>query len=54
MQVVHSYPGSPGKLVLLEAIKKGGEDLEVLPPFFIFNGPGGEYTQGMARLYQAK
>lgn len=52
LQVVHSYPGSPGKIVLVEAMKKGGEDLEILPPFFIFESPGGEYTAGMAALYR--
>ncbi len=52
MQVVHSYPGSPGKLILLEAIKKGGEDLDVLPPFFIFTGPGEDYSPEMERLYR--
>lgn len=53
LQVVHSYPGSPGKILLVEAIKKGGEDLEILPPFFIFNAPGGDYTPEMEKLYRA-
>ncbi len=52
LQVVHSYPGSPGKLLLLEAIRKGGEDLEILPPFFIFDSPGGAYTAEMEELYR--
>ena len=52
LQVVHSYPGSPGKLVLVEALKGGGEELEILPPFFIYREVGGEYSPEMARCYE--
>lgn len=51
LQIVHSYPGSPGKLVLLEAVKNGGEELQVLPPFFIYDSPGGEYMPDMAAMF---
>lgn len=51
LQIVHSYPGSPGKLVLLEAVKNGGEELQILPPFFIYGAPGGDYTPEMAALF---
>lgn len=52
LQVVHSSPGGPGKLVLVEALKGGGEELEILPPFFIYREAGGEYTAEMARCYE--
>lgn len=51
LQVVHSFPGGPGKLVLVEGLKGGGEELEILPPFFIYREAGGEYTAEMARCY---
>lgn len=52
LQVVHSYPGGPGKLVLVEGLKGGGEELEILPPFFIYREAGGEYSAEMARCYE--
>ncbi len=51
LQVVHSYPEGPGKLVLLEAVKNGGEELSVLPPFYIYGEPGGEYTPDMQDMF---
>ncbi len=51
LQVVHSYPGDEGRLVLLEAVKGGGEELRVLPPFFIYQHPGGPYTPEAERLF---
>ncbi len=52
LRVVHSYPGSPGKLVMIEAQKGGGEELAVLPPFFVYRRQGGEYSEEMARCYE--
>lgn len=52
LQVVHSYPGGEGKLVLLEAIKGGGEELAILPPFYVYKEPDGDYTSEMAALYK--
>jgi len=51
LQVVHSYPGGVGRLVLLEAIKNGGEELQILPPFFIYKAENGDYTPEMAAMY---
>jgi tRNA1(Val) A37 N6-methylase TrmN6 len=51
MQMVHSYPDAPGKLVLVEAVKNGGEELLVLPPLFIYDASGGGYTPGMAAIF---
>lgn len=54
LQVVHSYPGSPGKLVLVEALKGGGEELVILPPLNIHREAGGGYSAEMARCYELK
>lgn len=51
IQVVYSYPDSEGKLVLVEAVKGGGEELAVLPPFYLYTEPHGAYTPEMAALY---
>jgi tRNA1Val (adenine37-N6)-methyltransferase len=51
LQMVHSYPGGLGKLALVEAQKGSGEELDVLPPFFIYRESGGEYSPEMARCY---
>ncbi len=53
MQVVHGYPGAPGKLILVEAVKNGGEEVEILPPFYIFKESGGEYSEEMTKCYEA-
>ena len=53
LQVVYSYPGDVGRLVLIEAVKNGGEELAVLPPFFIYQAAAGSYTEEMATLYTA-
>lgn len=52
MQIVHSYPGSTGKLVLIEAMKNGGEELTILPPFYVYTQQEGEYSPEMAKLYE--
>jgi tRNA1Val (adenine37-N6)-methyltransferase len=51
MQVVYGYPGALGKLIMVEAVKKGGEELEILPPFYIYRKPGGEYSEEMEKCY---
>ncbi len=52
LRIVYSYPGSVGKLVLVEAVKGGGEELAVLPPCYIYARPGGEYSEETARCYR--
>lgn len=54
MQVVYSYPESSGKLVLIEAMKNGGEELAILPPFYIYTQQEGEYSPEMAKLYEKR
>jgi len=51
LQMVHPYPGAEAGLVLVEAVKDGGEELAVLPPIFICQEKGGAYTVEMAAMY---
>lgn len=51
LQVVYSYPGDEGRFVLVEAVKDGGEELKILPPFFIYDQTR-RYSPEMQRLYK--
>ncbi|WP_161629965.1 tRNA1(Val) (adenine(37)-N6)-methyltransferase [Desulfogranum mediterraneum] len=52
LQVVYSYPGvAAASLVLVEALKNGGEQCELLPPFFIYEHKNGAYSAAMKELY---
>jgi tRNA1Val (adenine37-N6)-methyltransferase len=52
MQVVHGYPGATGKLLLVEAVRGGGKEMQVLPALNIHCRRGGGYSPEMARFYQ--
>ena len=52
MQTVYSYPGSPATLLLIETVKGGGEELLILPPFYVYREPAGEYSPEMAACYR--
>lgn len=52
MQTVYSYPGDEGRLLLVEALKGGGEGLTILPPFYVYKEAGGDYSPEMARCYE--
>lgn len=52
LQPVYSYPGSrEAALVLLEAVKNGGEEVRLLAPFYIFARQNGPYSEAMQSLY---
>ena len=53
LQMLYSYPGvsAPARLILVEAVKNGGEGLQILPPFYIYERRLGGYSKGMQRLY---
>ena len=55
LQMVYSYPDpvSNARLVLLEAIKNGGDGLDVLPPFYIYDQKDGAYSTAMQRMYES-
>ena len=52
LQVVYNYPGGEARLVLIEAMKGGGEELAILPPFYIYQEQDGDYTAEMAKMYE--
>jgi tRNA1(Val) A37 N6-methylase TrmN6 len=53
MQPVYSYPGDdPARLILVEAVKNGGEGVCLLPPFYVYRYPDGPYSPEMAAMYQ--
>lgn len=54
LQIIYSYPDDtvPARLILVEAVKNGGEGLQVLPPFYIYERRLGAYSQAMQRLYE--
>ncbi|MGD9950804.1 MAG: tRNA1(Val) (adenine(37)-N6)-methyltransferase [Desulfobulbus sp.] len=53
MQPIYSYPGpNSARLLLVEAVKNGGEQLEILAPFYIYQQQNGAYSQAMQALYQ--
>jgi tRNA1Val (adenine37-N6)-methyltransferase len=47
---VYSREKEDAKFILTDAYKRGGEGVEVLPPFFVY-AHDGTYTPEMARLY---
>lgn len=55
LQLVYSYPSDSqdATLVLIEARKNGGQELSILPPFYIYQQKNGEYTTEMERFYQS-
>ena len=53
LQTVYPYPGAVGELVLIEAVKSGGEGLEILEPFNILREQGGTYSDAMEKCYES-
>ncbi|HID69084.1 MAG TPA: tRNA1(Val) (adenine(37)-N6)-methyltransferase [Desulfobacterales bacterium] len=55
LQLIYSYPDTEtgARLLLLEAMKNGGEGLEVLPPFYIYDKKNGNYSEAMQQLYES-
>ncbi len=53
LQPVYSYPGArQARLILVEAMKNGGEDLQIMAPFFIYTVQNGHYSAEMQKLYE--
>ncbi len=53
VQPVYSYPGKDSaRLVLVEAVKNGGEQCELMTPLYIYESKNGEYSQQMMKLYR--
>ncbi|MFC1523424.1 tRNA1(Val) (adenine(37)-N6)-methyltransferase [Thermodesulfobacteriota bacterium] len=51
LQMVHSYPGGEGRLVLVEALKGGGEELNIQAPLYIYEEVDGDYTREMLEMF---
>jgi tRNA1Val (adenine37-N6)-methyltransferase len=51
LRVVYSSYGGSGKFALVEGVKEGGEELEVMPSLFIYEKKGG-YTEEMANIFK--
>ncbi len=52
LQVVYSFPGADGRLLMVEAVKAGGEELQILPPFYIYRAADGrQYTSEMMAFF---
>jgi len=51
LRIVYSRASALGKFLLVEGIMEGGEELEVLPPLFIYDDKG-EYTEEMADIFR--
>ncbi|NLZ16204.1 MAG: methyltransferase [Desulfobulbaceae bacterium] len=53
MQVVYSYPAADrAALVLVEAMKNGGDDCRIMPPFYLYSQAGGTCSDPVQELYQ--
>lgn len=53
LRAVHPYPGAEANLLLIEAVKNGGEQLTVLPSLHVHDRPGGDYTPEVTACYAA-
>ncbi len=54
LQMVYSYsePVSNARLVLLEVVKNGGDGMDVMPPFYVYDQKDGTYSTAMQRMYE--
>ncbi|AGF79759.1 putative O-methyltransferase [Desulfocapsa sulfexigens DSM 10523] len=54
MQLVYSYPDKSmaARLLLLEAVKNGGEGVDVRPPLYIYDRKNGDYSEAMQQFYK--
>ncbi|MBW2466871.1 MAG: tRNA1(Val) (adenine(37)-N6)-methyltransferase [Deltaproteobacteria bacterium] len=48
---IFSYPGNAASLLIIEAVKQGGEELTLLSPFYIYEKKDGGYSPEMLRFY---
>lgn len=53
LQLIYSYPDPSDKaqLLMVEAVKNGGEGMEVLAPFYIYDEKDGAYSEAMQQFY---
>ncbi|MCI5121248.1 MAG: SAM-dependent methyltransferase, partial [Candidatus Electrothrix sp. AUS4] len=52
IQPVYSYPeDDQARLVMIEAMKNGGEGVRLLPPLYIYQYPDGPYSAEVEAMY---
>ncbi len=53
LQFVYSYPqeGKNAELVLIQCVKNGGVQVEVVAPFYIYKNKNGLYSRAMEKFY---
>lgn len=51
LRMVHSKRGLEGELVLVEGVKEGREELQILPPLYVYLDQGG-YTEEVASIFE--
>lgn len=51
LTLIHSHCQAPATLVHMECLKGAGQDLRVMPPFFIYDKTGRRYSPEMLRLH---
>ena len=49
---IFSYPGAAASLLIIEAVKSGGEELTILPPFYVYEERNGKYSKEMTACYK--
>ena len=52
MRLVYPYQGKEPNLVLIEARKNAGQELRIMPPFFVYKEPG-IYSAELERFFKA-
>jgi tRNA1Val (adenine37-N6)-methyltransferase len=53
LTIIHSDAQSPGRLVHLECLKEGGENLCIEPPLYIYQADG-QYSKAIQDLYECQ
>lgn len=53
IRILHPHQDRPASLVLIDAVKSGGEGIEVMPPLFVHKAGGG-YTDETLEIYDHK
>ena len=55
LQPVYSYPEDvQARLMLVEAVKNGGEECRILPPLYIYCKRDGAYSRQIQQMYEPK
>lgn len=52
LRLVHPYPGEEANLLLVKAIKRSKEGMRILPPLFIYQGKGKDYSPEVKKYLQ--